>query len=281
MKFNNHQFCNKLPFVIYADFESLSCPIRDGDRFIHQKAISYGLYIHSLHPHILESGYHTYTGYDCMEKFVRQLIAVFEIIKSPFKGGTILPVFFHNGSNYDFHFFITELMKYSGGKEKVNVLAKSKEEYISISYGSFYNKMVFLDSYRFLQKSLGDVAKTLDCHMKKGIFPYEYVDSLEKLVNTTSLPPKEDFYSSLTQAGITDEEYRGTRRMEQIRMQDSAGLPQILSQVGRADSETSIREIQRLLHETSQHRPVLLLFYPRINLTMWIEIHECRTRLPH
>jgi hypothetical protein len=31
---------------------------------------------------------------------------------------------------------------------------------------------------------------------KKGVFPYEYIDSLDKL-KETKLPPKERFYSSL------------------------------------------------------------------------------------
>jgi hypothetical protein len=42
----------------------------------------------------------------------------------------------------------------------------------------------------------------------KGIFPYEFFDSLEKF-NETQLPPKEAFYSNLNEESITDEEYQG------------------------------------------------------------------------
>ena len=42
--------------------------------------------------------------------------------------------------------------------------------------------------------------------LKKGIYPYEYMDSFEKF-GETRLLEKEKFYSSLSGKGITDEEY--------------------------------------------------------------------------
>ena len=50
--------------------------------------------------------------------------------------------------------------------------------------------------------------KTLNKHgleRRKGIFAYEWLDSLCKLIET-QLPPKQVFYSKLKQFGITDEE---------------------------------------------------------------------------
>ena len=41
----------------------------------------------------------------------------------------------------------------------------------------------------------------------KGIFLYEWFDSMDKL-NNTELPPKEAFYPKLKQSGITDKEYK-------------------------------------------------------------------------
>ena len=40
-------------------------------------------------------------------------------------------------------------------------MPKTSEEYISISYGNFYHKLVFKDSYRFFQKGLGDIAESM------------------------------------------------------------------------------------------------------------------------
>ena len=43
--------------------------------------------------------------------------------------------------------------------------------------------------------------------MRKGVYPYDYVDCLKKL-DETSLPSKEAFYSNLTGECITDEDYQ-------------------------------------------------------------------------
>ena len=141
------------------------------------------------------------------------------------KASKEIPVFFHNGSKYDFHFIVTELMKYQDKYNKVEVLPKTSEEYISITCGSFYRKLIFKDSYRFLQQGLGDIAesmksedfkimtdfykdnKDINLFKQKGVYPYEYIDSLEKL-NETQLPPIEAFYSTLKQETITEEEYQ-------------------------------------------------------------------------
>ncbi|CAC5372338.1 unnamed protein product [Mytilus coruscus] len=78
------------------------------------------------------------------------------------KATKLIPVFFHNGSNYDFHFLIEELMKKEDKYNKVKLLSKNSENYISIDYGSYYDKLRFLDSYRFMLKGLSDVAKSMD-----------------------------------------------------------------------------------------------------------------------
>lgn len=41
----------------------------------------------------------------------------------------------------------------SGFEKKVTILPKGTEEYISITYGNRFKKMIFLDSYRFTPKS--------------------------------------------------------------------------------------------------------------------------------
>jgi hypothetical protein len=84
----------------------------------------------------------------------------------------------------------------------------------------------FIDSANFLQSSLQKLAENLpedgfnylekfvgkDPILKqKGVFPYEYIDSMEKL-DETCLLPNEDFFSSLTNEGISDEDY--TRAQE-------------------------------------------------------------------
>ena len=146
------------------------------------------------------------------------------------KASKKIPVFFHSVSKYDFHFIVTELMKYQDRYNKVEVLPKNSEEYISITYGNIYRKLFFKDSYRFLQQGLGDIAesmksedfrimtdfyKDINLLKQKGVYPHEYIDSLEKL-NETQLPPIEAFYSTLKQETITEEEYQHAQKVWNI-----------------------------------------------------------------
>ena len=48
--------------------------------------------------------------------------------------------------------------------------------------------------------------------LRKGVYPHKYIDSWEKL-NETSLPDKEDFYNSLNMKGITSIDYRHAKRL--------------------------------------------------------------------
>ena len=48
--------------------------------------------------------------------------------------------------------------------------------------------------------------------LRKGVYPYEYMDDWEKF-NKTSLPEKEDFYSHLYMEDITDAAYAREKRV--------------------------------------------------------------------
>ncbi|KYN02004.1 hypothetical protein ALC62_07181 [Cyphomyrmex costatus] len=85
-------------------------------------------------------------------------------------------------------------------------------------------KLRFIDSYKFLSASLDKLASYLDKDKlkivrsefsaledfnlltRKGVFPYEYVDSVERL-NDTRLPPRESFHSSLTGDTVSESDY--------------------------------------------------------------------------
>ena len=52
----------------------------------------------------------------------------------------------------------------------------------------------------------------LFCSLKKGVNPYEYMDSWERY-DETSLPDKEAFYSKLNEEGITDKNYAHAQKV--------------------------------------------------------------------
>ncbi|RLU25197.1 hypothetical protein DMN91_003289 [Ooceraea biroi] len=84
----------------------------------------------------------------------------------------------------------------------------------------------FIDSYKFLSSSLDKLSSYLnkdklkivqsefaylsnedfELLTRKGVFPYEYVDCVEKLADTC-LPPRESFYSSLTGETVSESDY--------------------------------------------------------------------------
>ena len=51
--------------------------------------------------------------------------------------------------------------------------------------------------------------------LRKGVFPYEYMDDWEKF-NETSLPEKENFYSHLNIEDITDADYASQKDFVKI-----------------------------------------------------------------
>ncbi|CAH3198068.1 unnamed protein product, partial [Porites evermanni] len=147
----------------------------------------------------------------------------------------ILPVIFHNLQGYDAHLFIKQLACLPG---ELNCIPSTEEKYISFSkkikVGEHKDKYTgitlpinfeirFIDSFKFLQTSLANLVSNLqpdDFHntkqvfkknvnllTRKGVYPYDYVSSLEKL-SETQLPPKEEFYSKLNDEEISDDDYQ-------------------------------------------------------------------------
>ena len=112
----------------------------------------------------------------------------------------ILPVLFHNLQGYDAHLFIKQLAKVSGD---LTSIPSTEEKYISFSkfitvdqYLSKKHEKVlfkkfeirFIDSFKFLQTNNSSLLA------RKGVYPYDYVTSIDKL-KETKLPLKEAFYS--------------------------------------------------------------------------------------
>ncbi|KAE9522284.1 hypothetical protein AGLY_017327 [Aphis glycines] len=142
--------------------------------------------------------------------------------KAKLTNPSFVPIFFHNLA-YDSHFIIREL----GCNDKdIHVIPNSSEKYISFSkaIAPKFN-IKFVDTYRFMAEKLSKLAKNLsedksrfretikifsidvlDLVTRKGVFPYEYVDSWSKL-NDSFLPSKLKFYNTLTDENITDDDY--------------------------------------------------------------------------
>ena len=64
-----------------------------------------------------------------------------------------------------------------------------------------------LKTDQFVNLKKYDSGNHLNLLLRKGVHPYNYIDSINKL-DETSLPSKEAFCSKLTGEGITDEDYQ-------------------------------------------------------------------------
>ena len=147
----------------------------------------------------------------------------------------ILPVIFHNLQGYDTHLSIKQLACLPG---EFNCIPSTEEKYISFSKKikvdeyksrrngemiSLYFEIKFIDSFKFLQTSLANLVSNLqpddfhntkevfkenvDLLTRKGVYPYDYVSSMEKL-SETQLPSKDSFYSKLNDEEINDDDYQ-------------------------------------------------------------------------
>ena len=134
-----------------------------------------------------------------------------------------VPVVFHNLRGYDSHLIMQEIGKF---KMDVNVIPNNMEKYISFSLGK---NLVFIDSIQFMASSLealvGNLSpedfkivgqrwkgKDLELVTQKGVFPYEFLDSISKL-DVKGLPGKDKFYSSLYESDISDKDYERAQKV--------------------------------------------------------------------
>ena len=142
-----------------------------------------------------------------------------------------IPVIFHNLRGYDSHFIMQEIgaivekntYKNKKGEEKqmnINAIPNNMEKYMAFMLG---NNLVFLDSFQFMSSGLEKLVsnlpikslkytsqkfkgKKLDLMARKGVYPYDYMDSFDKF--NEKLPTKEEFYSVLNNQHISDEDYK-------------------------------------------------------------------------
>ena len=108
-----------------------------------------------------------------------------------------IPIVFHNPRGYDAHHLMQAMANL---QKEVKCVANNMEKYITFSVGG----LRFIDSLNFLQGSLDSLVRATpkeslkitstisngsDLLYKKGIYPYEYMDSYIARVQWTVLVP--------------------------------------------------------------------------------------------
>ena len=138
-----------------------------------------------------------------------------------------IPVFFHNWRGYDSHLIVHKLPNYPN--LNVNIIGQSMEKYLVLNWGEH---LVFKDSLQFMNCSLEKLVANLlksgrenfkqilreysgaeaDLLLRKGVYPYDYMDKWEKF-NELQLPPRESFFSRLRDEPCSEADYEHAQKV--------------------------------------------------------------------
>ena len=143
-----------------------------------------------------------------------------------------IPVFFHNFRGYDSHLLVWGLAKDKNAK--ISVIGQGLEKYLLIQWGQhleFKDSLQFLpaslerlvenlktcetDKFFQLRKSFTNASpRQLELLKQKGVYPYDWMNSKEKL-NQDHLPAQVEFNSILRNEACSDEDYARAKEVWQ------------------------------------------------------------------
>jgi hypothetical protein len=127
-------------------------------------------------------------------------------------------IVFHNLKGYDGHFIVRLALRcFQAAPDEQFFIGSSREQFSYIRYGKF----IFMDSAQHLKASLDELVKITppeefrnfrklklpEILLRKGVYPYEYIDNFDKL-NEPRLPAKECFNNSLKNEEISEADYQ-------------------------------------------------------------------------
>ena len=145
-----------------------------------------------------------------------------------------IPIVFQNLTGYDMHHVMTSLEG-----RGVQIMATTSERIITANVipDEMSRGIKYIDSLSFMSASLAELAKDLPDERliavkefivkkfpaldaaksftllrKKGVYPYDRVDNLSK-IEETSLPGKEAFYNELNDEDISDVDYKHAKEI--------------------------------------------------------------------
>ena len=136
---------------------------------------------------------------------------------------------FHNLGEYDSHFIMQTIGEIANKYKYKNIKGEEKQIEIHVIPNNMTlmlgNHLTFIDSFQFMSSSLDKLVsnlsndafkytsseiksdRKLNLIKRKGVYPYDYMDSFEKF-NETELPNKDSFYNILNDEHITEYNYK-------------------------------------------------------------------------
>lgn len=246
IKFKNDDKKNVCPIRIYGDFETLNdvsmkhnskngkTTFKTGHKPASFKIIIVSdiyingynkvddYYIKTYSNHGLNSAKIFIKIISKLENELSNIIYDYQKNNRDIKYNNKIPIFFHN-LNYDKNVFFTSLVDWYNKKDniKVNILPNNSQNFKSFSVG----KLNFLDSMSFMASGLAKLIENVpddnkiflkniagnddvfELMKKKGQFPYEWFDDIEKLDLPIKDLKREYFDNELTLSKLNDKEW--------------------------------------------------------------------------
>ena len=108
----------------------------------------------------------------------------------------------------------------------INIIPNNSEQYMCFM---LCEHLTFIDSFQFMSSFLDKLVANLpkndlknvskvykgerfELLTRKGIYPYDYIDSFERF-DETELPAKQHFYNALNDQHISSEDYEHTKKV--------------------------------------------------------------------
>ena len=113
-----------------------------------------------------------------------------------------LPVI-HNLKGYDGHLIVKALKSEFG---RVGVIPQHLEKYLSLTVVQlkFLHLFQFTPEFKYLVESC--TTSHFDLVLRKGVYPYDYMDSVERF-DETELPSQDAFFNKLSGSSCSDIDY--------------------------------------------------------------------------
>ena len=149
----------------------------------------------------------------------------------------IVPIIFHNLRGYDGHLLMEALGRHK--QKQIQCIPNNSERYISFSL----DNLRFIDSLQFLSAPLDRLVTNLaaegkdkfkhlvanipeptkqDALLRKGVYPYDYMDSPDKML-VQELPSAESFFNQLNNEAIAQEDYAHAQNIWRLFNCDNMG----------------------------------------------------------
>ena len=133
----------------------------------------------------------------------------------------------------------------------------------------------FANTYKYCNNDLNRFIMLL----RKGVYPYEYMDTWEKF-DETSLPDKKSFYSSLTRENISDIDYRhGNNVFKKFKLNYLGEYHDLYVQSDTLLLADVFENFRKTCIKVYELDPANFLSIPRISMASMSKKSKCKIRI--